>query len=478
MKDHVINYIQNQIAQAPHRLRGHITDPAGKPYPQRYIYKKLEKHLNDFLSAQTEHRWILVPGLRGIGKTTVLSQLFLTLLSNYDVIRILYVSLDEVTGLLNSNLLEILESYESILGEKFERLNKPVFLFVDEVQYDPKWGITLKSLYDRTKQVFIFCTGSSAVSLQTNADVQRRVIMEKLYPLSFSEYQMLCHGIYPAKGLKQRIKQAIYFSSHSREAYDSLAALKKEVIQYWTRVDKMEIQQYLMLGTLPFALQYSNDTQVYEAISGLLDKIILKDIENLKSFDFQTLQSIKRLLFLLADSGDVLSVSKLPRLTGIESTITVQRVLLVLEQAELLIRVLPYGSHKRKLTKPSKYLFISPAIRMALLGIVGKEATFHTRMGKLLEDMAAMHFSREFVSQGSGTLSYDAVQGGADFILQIGNKKQIAIEIGMGKKGLSQAKKTMERIQCDYGIVIGDGNLIHSEPDNIVYLPTTFFLLM
>ena len=199
MKEATLNYVQGQIAQAPHRLKGHITDPAGKVYPQRHIYKKLERHLDDFLSGKTEQRWIIVPGLRGVGKTTVLSQLFLKLQPRFDALRTLYVSLDEATGLLNSNLVEILEAYESILGESFERAKKPIFLFIDEVQYDPKWGLALKSLYDRTKQVFIFCTGSSAVSLQTNPDVYRRVVVEKLYPLSFPEYQMLRQGIFPAK---------------------------------------------------------------------------------------------------------------------------------------------------------------------------------------------------------------------------------------------------------------------------------------
>ena len=478
MKEAIFNYVQGQIAQAPYRLKGHITDPAGKTYPQRHIYKKLERHLDNFLAGKTEQRWIIVPGLRGVGKTTVLSQLFLKLQPRFDALRILYVSLDEATGLLNSNLVEVLEAYESILGESFERAKKPIFLFIDEVQYDPKWGLALKSLYDRTKQVFIFCTGSSAVSLQTNPDVYRRVVVEKLYPLSFPEYQMLHQGIFPAKGLKSQIKQAVYFSSDSHEVYENSSKLGKDVLQYWSRVDKLEIQQYLMLGTLPFALQFFNPTQVYETIGSLLDKIIQKDIENLKSFDPQTLQAIKRLLFLLADTGDILSVAKLPALTGIESSITTQKVLAVLEQAELLIRVFPYGSHKSRLTKPSKYLFMSPAIRMALLGIVGKEATFYTRMGKLLEDAAAMHFSREFISSGVGAISYDGVQGGADFILQIANKKQIAIEIGVGEKDRTQVKKTMERIQCDYGIVIGDGKLTHFPEDKVIYLPLSYFLLM
>lgn len=478
MNEQVLDYVQNQIAQAPHRLRGHVTDLAGKAYPQRHIYKKLEKYLQDFIGRKTEQRWVVVPGLRGVGKTTVFSQLYLNLMPQYDVLRILYVSLDEVVGLLNSSLAEVLEAYESILGQSFERLQQTVFIFVDEVQYDPKWGLALKSLYDRTKKVFICCTGSSAVSLQTNPDISRRVLMTKLHPLSFPEYQMLRHGIDPVEGLKDGLKQAIYASPNTKAAFKNLKALEKEVVQYWSRVDKMEVQQYLMLGTLPFAIQFTSPDQVYESINTLLDKIILKDIESLKSFDSRTLQSIKRLLFLLADANDVLSVTKLPNLVNMESVITIQSVLSVLEQAELLIRVAPYGSKKNAMNKPSKYLFMTPAIRMALLGIVGKETTFHTRVGRLMEDAAALHLNREFVGAGGGNLTYDAAQGGADFILQMNNQREIVIEIGMGKKDITQVRSTLEKIKGDYGIVIGDGQLAHYEEEHIVCVPLQYFLLM
>ncbi len=478
MNKQAVDYVQNQIAQASHRLRGHVTSPMGETYPQRHIYKKLEKYLQDFIDRKTEQRWIVVPGLRGIGKTTVFSQLYLNLIPRYDVLRILYVSLDEGVGLLNSNLAEVLEAYESILGQSFERLQEPVFIFVDEVQYDAKWGLTLKSLYDRSKKVFIFCTGSSAVSLQTNPDIARRVVMEKLYPLSFPEYQMLRHGICPTQDLKDKLIQAVYTSIDTKEAFKNLKILEKEVIQYWSRVDKLEIQQYLMSGTLPFALQFNNSNQIYESINTLLDKIILKDIESLKSFDSRTLQSIKRLLFLLADANDVLSASKLPNLIGMDSVITIQSVLSVLEQAELLIRISPYGSKKNTINKPNKYLFMTPAIRMALLGIVGKEATFQTRQGRLMEDTAALHFNREFVGTGLANLSYDPAQGGADFILQIANRREIVVEIGIGEKDTTQVSNTMQKIKCDYGVLISEGKLAHYEEKNIVCLPLPYFLLM
>lgn len=478
MEQKVIHYIQNQIAQVQARLKNNTTDLNGRVYPQRYIYQKLETYLESFLAGQAEQRWIVMPGLRGIGKTTVLSQLFLGILSRFSPLYVLYISLDEVVGLLDSNLTEALQAYESILGKSFERLTQPVFIFIDEVQYDSQWGLALKSIFDKNKKVFICCTGSSAVSLQTNADIYRRVMMTKLYPLSFAEYQMLRYEIFPADDLKAKLKNAIYFSQSIDEAFEKLKVLEKELRQYWVQIDKLQIQTYLTAGTFPFALNFANPNQLYEAINGLLDKIIQKDIESLKSFDSKTLQSIKRLLFLLADTEGVLSVSKLQNVIGIDSTITIQNVLSVLEEAELLIRIVPYGSQKSKLNKPAKYLFMSPAIRQSLLGVVGKQATHDTRLGRLMEDVAALHFQREFVAQGIASLSYDPAKGSADFILQVANQKEIVIEIDLGNKGPIQVKKTMKKINSRYGIIVSNNELKKIDGEEIIQIPLQFFLMM
>lgn len=74
-------------------------------------------------------------------------------------------------------------------------------LFLDEVQYDKTWGLALKSLYDRTDKVFIFSTGSAALMLNTNADIARRTVFEKMQPLSFTEYLKIAHGKEEIKGL-------------------------------------------------------------------------------------------------------------------------------------------------------------------------------------------------------------------------------------------------------------------------------------
>jgi hypothetical protein len=153
-------------------------------------------------------------------------------------------------------------------------------------------------------------------------------------------------------------------------------------------------------------------------------------------------------------------------------------VLDVLERAELIIKVPAQGSKTSQARKPSKYLFMSPALRSALLSVSGVEGTYLARKGKYLEDIAGLHFYREFVAPRIGSLTHDPTQGSADFILQIADKKQLAFEMGLGRKGYDQVKTTMGNFKIDFGVVVCATDLMLSREDNVLKLPLDYFLLM
>ena len=482
MKSQVTEYVQQQLSIGYNRLKNSVVraDQDKTSYPKRHIYPTLKKYFDDFYLLKSEKRWFLIPGLRGIGKTTVLSQLFLHIYEKVDDNkRILCISLDDLK-IRGFSLLDVIESYKEILGESFETLEYQVFLFIDEAQYDPQWGLTLKTIYDSTKKAFICCTGSSALTLQANVDVSRRVITEKLYPLSFTEYQMLGRNIHPYPKLKEKIKEAVYYSKNSQEVYTKLKKLNSEVQKYWVKIPekpKIEIRNYLQKGTIPSTLEISNTSHVFRSIQEVINKIILEDITHLKSFNQTTLNAINTLLFLIS-SSDTLSVHKLADRMNF-SKITIQQLLDAIEQTELLIKVAPYGSNPSKVTKPSKYLFASPTIRAAFLGITGKHSTFLNYFGKYLEDVVAMHLICEFTAKGIGNIRYDPQKGGADFIIQIDNKKQIVMETGMGKKDCKQSIKTLKKISGDYAVIISESaDIEHLKKQGIIKIPIKFFLMM
>lgn len=476
--EEIIKYIQNQLVQAPFRFKSYTQDEQGKKYFQRNIYIKVDKYFRDFLhNPNARDRWIIIPGLRGVGKTTILAQLFINHYQEVGDRRMLYVSLDEVVNVLGSSLKDVLTAYEKIIGESFEKLTKPIFIFIDEAQYDPKWASVLKSVYDRSTKVFVVCSGSSAVSLQTNTDVVRRSIFQKLFPTSFSEFLMIRDGKLPIKGLKQSIKDALFNAQSAEDAYGKLKSIEQSVSNAWSTIDRHYIDEYLKIGTLPFAIKMKDEARVYQTITLLLDKVINQDVQGLGRFDTKTLVYIKRVLFLLAES-DVVSIQKLTTTLG-TSVNTISNILEVLEQAELLIRIMPYGSNSKKVRKPSRYQFMSSAMRSAFLSVAGNEQIFSSQRGRLMEDIVAMTLYREFVANSRGALNYDSSKAGADFILTIAGENIIPIEVGVGDKFGTQVRNTMKKVgSAKYGIVICNNSLTYLDDANIVKVPLDYFLLI
>lgn len=476
--DEILKYLQSQLVQAPFRLRTYTQDEQGKKYPERDIYPKVDKYFTDFLhNRETHDRWIIIPGLRGVGKTTIMAQLFLNHYQEIEPQRMLYISLDEIVNVLGSSLKDVLATYEQMLGESLEKLTKPLFIFIDEAQYDPKWAVVLKSVYDRSNKVFVICSGSSAVSLQTNPDVIRRAIFEKLFPTGFCEFLMIKEGKCPANNLQKNIKNALFTSASASEAYKKLKVFESAVLSFWSQVDQYYIDQYLKIGTLPSAIRNKDEARVYQTIVLLLDKVINQDVQSLGRFDSKTIGYIKRILFILAES-EVLSVQNLAR-TLETSVTTVSSILEVLENAELLIRVMPYGSNSKKVRKPSKYQFMSSAMRSAFLSVAGSSQIFSQQKGRLMEDIVAMTLHREFVVNSRGALNYDGTKGGADFILTVAEKNIIPIEVGIGEKSGTQVRNTMKKVHsAKYGIVICRDTLTLLEDANVIKVPLNYFLLI
>ena len=129
--------------------------------------------------------------MRGVGKTTLLSQIYYNARMKLEPNRVLYFSIDELK--LNSfTLMDVLKSYSEIFG--IDLHNEKIILLIDEIQYEKNWDLVLKNLYDTTN-IFIIATGSSAVKLKESPDLARRALHKAVYPMTFREYIYLTHNI-------------------------------------------------------------------------------------------------------------------------------------------------------------------------------------------------------------------------------------------------------------------------------------------
>ncbi len=473
MNQELIPYLQQQIRTTNERLRRFTHSPDGKKHPKRFIFVKLQKYIEDFLNKKSENRMVIIPGFRGVGKTTLMAQACTE--NQNKVEKILFLSVEDAKNLFDAGIAELMSAYEEILGVNLESVKEPILIFLDEIQSDPKWAFTLKSFFEKTSNIFFCCTGSSALVLQTTTNLARRAVFEKMPPMCFTEYEMIKNRVYPPK-LKEKIRQAVYFSASAENVYNNLLPLQASVHQYWSKVNRADIRAYLAYGTLPFSFVMPNESAVYDSISLLLDKIIRQDLPMLGNFDSNTLGVVKRIIFAIAEN-DTTSLNVLEEKFKI-NRLTIAGIFDALERAELLIKIPAYGSNMTIAKKPNKYLFISPAIRMSFLYFTGQESTYLTRQGKLLEDSIGSHLYREFIIRGQGAIRYDSEQGGADFILQILNNKQIIVEVGMGDKDKKQILNSMKKINSDYNLIFSSSGLAIDKEFKIVSVPLEYHFLI
>lgn len=469
-------YIREQMAQADFRARAYVFDSQNKKRPNRNIFIKIQSHLNQFLNGNKAYRWVALTGLRGAGKTTIMHQLYFAnkRVDGY----FLNLAVDEITQTLGSNIDEVVNVFEEVVGRPIVNLDKPLFLFLDEVQYDEKWGVTLKTIYDRSQNVFIFSTGSAAVLTNSNADIARRAIFEKIYPLSFAEFLKIKHGKYEIKDLSKTLREIIFFSKNAEDAYANLKKQEKKIEEYYSMVSRLDFENYLYYGSLPFMIALENEALIYDQINKSLDRVINKDIPQMRGLSSDIVGRISAILYALADM-DALNFTTIAEKFGI-SRPKIAEIFLVLEQAEVLHRIYPQGSHFKQVTqRPSKYLFSSPAFRAMYYKNMGSVITDQNARGKLLEDLVGMYLYRLCDKRPVFSLTYDSAKGGADFIVKAGEKR-IVIEVGSNKKEYRQVVQTAEKVKADYGVIISEqaAELQFNKELNALKIPLKYFLLV
>ena len=473
----ISNYVQDQIARAEQRARAYVFDESGKKRPQRNAFIRLQMHLRDFGSRKPGSiRWIAISGLRGTGKTTLMAQLYCTLSVPRE--RKLFISADHIVQLLSSSVNEVVGVYEEILGQSLESLQEPVYLFIDEVHYDPKWAIALKVLFDRAPSVFLFTTGSSALEINMNQDAARRVVNEILLPMSFTEYQKISINVFEQKGLASYLRDALLNSQNAIQICELWKIKTSEVTAYWSRIERLSIRSYLEYGTLPFMAVLKNPALAFDQLERSLDRVIGGDVLKIGKFTAENIERIPQVLYALADS-DVVSVNSLSKTLAIPRP-TLERILDALVQAEILYRLEANTGHTPQLRTPDKFLFTTPAIRAMFYSLTGstRGRDEDGSRGRLWEDLVAMYL-RRLVGERSLTTSitYGDHPGEADFIVR--HKQQtFVIEVGSGRKTTRQILGTEHVPPTRIGLLIANKELAVDRERNVVTLPLQFFLLL
>lgn len=256
-------------------LEGYLYDEEKRQLKTRYMFSYFLKLLKRFFANEIDEteKIIILTGLRGTGKTTLLAQMYF--LNKYA--RELQKFLGEKTQnfltaekfyldasrlhLEEIKLNEFFNFFEEVKKISFENLSSKYLILLDEVQYDEKWGLFLKTIFDRTKghkNILIIATGSSALKLKLNPDLARRCSFVELFPLKFSEYLILKQNIYPPRNLSDKIWDILNLSS-ANDIYDFLKPIKDEITRFKVSLPLNIEESFLKYGGLPSGLSILNE---------------------------------------------------------------------------------------------------------------------------------------------------------------------------------------------------------------------------
>ncbi len=448
----VRSFLDSWLIRAPAVARRLSTDRRGKSLPRRWAFYRLMKLAKSHVRRREEPRVILIPGLRGVGKTTLLCQVFLSLTE--EGIRAFYLPVDRLYRFVGPALLEALEE----ISNKHEG---PKVVLVDEVTHLKGWARELKLAYDYDPDMMIIAAGSSALALKTDVDLSRRAYYEPLFPLSLSEYLLVRGKLGKMRrGLLRDVQGALYKSDVRR-----LIELEEEVRRAM-RDPIADTESFLEVGGLPATSRARSREAASGIVMEVLDRVIRWDLIEVENFEASTLMEVERVLAAIAaEKPGSMSMESLSRDLGISKG-EVIRIVEALERAAILFRVPPVGPSRKKVRKPWKVYFSTSTLRW------GQVAHLIPIQSVLLEEAVAARLHRTVKTTG-GSLAYGWEGREVDFIVDSG--RRIAFEVGLGKRSprgqLSLARKLGAEIT--YLVTLKGGV---SEEDGVIRIPAWLIL--
>ncbi|KZX12140.1 ATP-binding protein [Methanobrevibacter curvatus] len=466
------NFISEKLSETQSLLEENLFIN-NTPIEHRDIYYGLITHINNFLKGYKENRFITLTGLRGLGKTTVLFQLYeyLTIEKNISKNNVLYLPTDELVNYAGADLYEAINTF--IMNEHYTSpvfLDKELFILIDEAQYDKKWSLAGKIIHDKSKKIFLIFTGSSALNFEMNVDAVRRIKKESIFPMNFQEYNFLKNNIISPKNYDFSLYDLIFNNGNLNKAIKKEKEMKNSLLNLNNPLNT-EWEKFLLWGDFPFSLQM-NKEEVYNRIFAMINKIIEKDVLNLKSFNSNMSSTISQIITYIAlqDPGGT-SDKKLATILS-KSQKSIREILNILEKTHLLFAVRPYGSGGKQLRKPWKYYFLSPAINIAIrYKMGGLRINERKYLGILVENFVASYFFK-YKQNNNPFLNiyYDPGKNGVDFLLETINGI-IPVEVSIGKKDKKQISQAIKRYKSKQGIIISNTTSSIKKEEDIIYIP-------
>ena len=343
-----------------------------KPQKRLAYYEALK-----MLKHKSIRRFVVLSGVRRVGKTTILYQIMEKLIDEgVNPRNILYVTFDNpILKLINvENVLSIYESLYPIEGTRY--------IFLDEVQYTKNWELWMKVIYDSRRDIRMIATGSASPVLEkgsTDSGTGRWSVL-KIPTMSFYEYCRLLELEEPQFPENLKLSKLVD-EDHARlgDLMDKFRPLQNH------------FNRYLMIGGFPELVLSDDDLYAQRMLrEDVVDKVIKRDVLTLFNIRSPLLME-KLFLYLCMNSTEIFNATTAAKELENISVCTIDNYIEALEMSNLIYLSKPMNVGSKGALKGKPKIFIADAaIRNAVL-MVDDVLSDEKELGGMVETAVHKH---------------------------------------------------------------------------------------
>ncbi|MBI2079308.1 ATP-binding protein [Candidatus Micrarchaeota archaeon] len=362
-------------------------------YRKRYVFDQLLKLLSSQIAGKKPV--FLLSGLRGIGKTTLMLQLFKELKDSF------YFSADSI--------LVRTESIYSVVEQAVRGGYRNIF--IDEIHKYPKWVDELKNIYDNFN-IQIVGSGSSTIAIKKGSLILgRRAIDITISNLTFGEYVYLQDGNRHVAKLETILN-------------------KKSTITWLAENSAIEKHYHGYIQNGGFPLNLIEKRGIFKVIKKMIYEDALAEF-NLTEIKVDVAERL--LGFLSLSKLGEFSYTSFSSLSGYSKS-TVYEVVKMLVEVGILVS-LEEKNPRSKAKATIKLLFSHPNLRSAF----AQELMGEAEVGALREEYFVFHmlnlgYAVFIPKKSKKTADYEVIIDNSSVIFEIGgsskNKKQLPEGVG------------------------------------------------
>lgn len=351
-----------------------------KPQRRLAYYEALK-----MLTHKSIRRFVVLSGVRRVGKTTILYQIIDNLIDeSINPRNILYVSFDNpILKFTNAeNVISIYESMYPIEGTRY--------IFFDEIQYTDDWELWMKVIYDSRKDIRLMATGSASPILEkgsTDSGTGRWNVL-KIPTMSFYEYCRLLELDEPEIPSNMKLSELVEMNhAELGDLMSRFASLRNH------------FNRYLTIGGFPELVLSDDDMYAQRMLrEDVVDKVIKRDVLSLFNIRSPLLME-KLFLYLCMNSTEIFNATTAAKELENTSVITIDSYIDALEMSNLIYLAKPMDVGSKGALKGKPKIFIADAaIRNAVL-MIDDVLSDEAELGVMVETAVYKHITSFY--QGS-----------------------------------------------------------------------------